>query len=173
MSHGQKASVSLKHWTTCLCCHYPQDKLVLRSLLPTLREKQIHTGHYCMFLFAYACGMSKFPGQGLNLSHSCDQHHSCSNTRYLTHCATGELQLSAVISSPEWGLIFCYHGATGVVVCEWSLLSTYETCGNNTSAAQDTGRTAEKAFLLLLLLTSLPAAPKHPLPLKRPVEDCL
>ena len=29
----------------------------------------------------------EFLGQGLNLSHSCDLHHSCSNTGSLTHCA--------------------------------------------------------------------------------------
>ena len=29
----------------------------------------------------------KFPGQELNLSHSCDLHHSCGSGRSLTQCA--------------------------------------------------------------------------------------
>ena len=34
-------------------------------------------------------GIWKFPGQGSNLSHSCDLCHSCSNTGSLTHWAQG------------------------------------------------------------------------------------
>ena len=34
------------------------------------------------------CGTWKFPGQGLNPSHSCGLHHSCSKARSLTHLAT-------------------------------------------------------------------------------------
>lgn len=59
-----------------------------------------------LFLF-YDCthGIQKFPGQGLNLSHSCDLYHSCGNirsfspmepgprieaVRFLTYCTTVE-----------------------------------------------------------------------------------
>lgn len=39
------------------------------------------------FFFSHANGICKFPGQGKNLSHSCDLCHSCGNTRSKpTHC---------------------------------------------------------------------------------------
>ena len=44
-------------------------------------------------LFCRAHGIWKFPGQGLNLS--CNTHHSCGNTRSLTHSSTeGTPQMS-------------------------------------------------------------------------------
>ena len=38
---------------------------------------------FFFFFFPYGCsyGIWKFPGQGLNLSHSCKLYHRCSNTR--------------------------------------------------------------------------------------------
>ena len=45
------------------------------------------------FLFFCVCvcahGMQKFPGQGSNPLHSCNQSHN--NARSLTHCTTREL----------------------------------------------------------------------------------
>jgi len=40
-----------------------------------------------LFFNGHLHGIWKFLGQGLNLSPSCDLHHSCSHTRSLTHCA--------------------------------------------------------------------------------------
>ena len=44
--------------------------------------------HINLFFFFYdcTCGIWKFLAQGLNPSHSCHLHHSCSNARSLTHC---------------------------------------------------------------------------------------
>ena len=42
---------------------------------------------YVYFVNGCTCGICKFPGQGLNLSCSCDPHHSCSNIGSLTCCA--------------------------------------------------------------------------------------
>ena len=44
------------------------------------------------FLFGHVLSMRKFPGQGLNLQHSSDPGCCSDNTRFLTHCATKELQ---------------------------------------------------------------------------------
>ena len=41
--------------------------------------------------FGCANNMQKFPGQGMNLSHSSDLSHHNDNARSLTHCATREL----------------------------------------------------------------------------------
>ena len=43
---------------------------------------------FFFFLFGLTLGIWKFPGQGSNLSCSCDLCHSCSNTGSLTYCAT-------------------------------------------------------------------------------------
>ena len=40
-------------------------------------------------LFRRTCGSWEFLGQGSNLSTICDLHHSCGNTRSLTHCTGG------------------------------------------------------------------------------------
>ena len=46
----------------------------------------------CFLRFwGHTCGMWKFQGHGLNLHHSGDLCHSCSNTRSLTHCTIWEL----------------------------------------------------------------------------------
>ena len=39
---------------------------------------------------AVLCSTWKFPGQGSNPSFSCQLGHSCSNTRFLTHCTSME-----------------------------------------------------------------------------------
>ena len=47
-----------------------------------------HWNSYLLDLYyGFTHNIQKFPGQGLNLSHSCNLCHSCSNTRSLTHCA--------------------------------------------------------------------------------------
>ena len=49
--------------------------------------------HFIFYLFFKGgCTMQKFPGQGSNLSHSCNHSHSSDNDRSLTHWATSELQ---------------------------------------------------------------------------------
>ena len=37
-------------------------------------------------LSSLTCCIQKFPGQGWNMSCSCDLHHSCDRIRSLTHC---------------------------------------------------------------------------------------
>ena len=50
-------------------------------------------GWRCFFFFSLSLFFSwthsilKFLGQGSNPSHPCNLHHSCGNTRSLTHCA--------------------------------------------------------------------------------------
>ena len=45
----------------------------------------------CLFCSGRTCGIWKLQGQGLNLRCSCNLHHSCGNTRSLTHCTTWKL----------------------------------------------------------------------------------
>ena len=45
-------------------------------------------------LFGHTHSIWKFPGQGSNPSQSCNLHHSCSNTRPLTHCAGPGIKLA-------------------------------------------------------------------------------
>ena len=40
-----------------------------------------------LFLYGHTQGMWKFPGQGLNPSHSCDLNHRCGTATPPTHCA--------------------------------------------------------------------------------------
>ena len=49
----------------------------------------------CLSFFGHTCSMRKLPGQGLN--------HSSDNTRYLTHCTSGDLQTS-VTAHPHHGI---------------------------------------------------------------------
>ena len=49
-------------------------------------ETQATAVRFFFFLFWPLQGIWKFPGQESNPSHSCDQHHSCGNTRSLAHC---------------------------------------------------------------------------------------
>ena len=46
---------------------------------------------FFFFFFGCACGMWKFPGQGLNLCHGSDPGFCNDSARNLTHCATREL----------------------------------------------------------------------------------
>ena len=62
------------------------------------------------FFFCHPRGMWKFPGQGLNLSHSCSLHYSCGNTRSLTRRATRELPWLYIL----FFFFFCYFKATFV-----------------------------------------------------------
>ena len=56
------------------------------------REKRAGFSHNNLYFYYFfsgcACGIWEFPGHGLNLSCSCDLHHSCSNARSLTHYTT-------------------------------------------------------------------------------------
>ena len=62
------------------------------------------------FLFGHSQGIWKFLGQGLNLSCSWDLHHSCSNTRFFSHCSRpgSELRLlqrqHQIFTAPQWEL---------------------------------------------------------------------
>ena len=48
---------------------------------------------FFFFFFGLIHSIWKFLGQGSNLSGRCDLHHSCSNTRSLTHCTRLESEL--------------------------------------------------------------------------------
>ena len=49
------------------------------------------------------CGIWKFPGQGANLSHSCDLQHNCVNTGPWTHCTTaGTPAWNPVLYTTVW-----------------------------------------------------------------------
>ena len=73
-----------------------------------------------IYLFSCTCGIRKFPGQGLNPSHSFSLHHSCSNAGALTHCTsqgsnpchhkdnTGFLTHCATAGTLRWLFILFY-----------------------------------------------------------------
>ena len=71
---------------------------------------------FCFVLvlfFGHTHSIWKFPGQRLNPSHICNPHHSCSNTRSLTHCATAgapHVQISWSSKSASRNLSFGYSG---------------------------------------------------------------
>ena len=54
---------------------------------PPLTYNKHLTVPYFFFFFSQTHGTWTFPGKGSNLSCSCDLHHGCSNSRFLTHCA--------------------------------------------------------------------------------------
>ena len=56
-------------------------------------------------------------GQGLNLSHSFDLHHSCSNIRSLTHCAT--------VGTPKYNLTSSDFGVSSLFFCIQGECLTY------------------------------------------------
>ena len=49
------------------------------------------------FPFLAALQHIEFPGQGSNLSSSCDLCHSCSNLRCLTHCTGPGIELASLL----------------------------------------------------------------------------
>ena len=61
------------------------------QIVPLLRWRVTSVGSISFlsfFFFFLATPMPyKFPGQGLNQTHSCNLHHSCSNARSLVYCA--------------------------------------------------------------------------------------
>ena len=48
---------------------------------------------FFFFSFGHACGMWKFPGQGLKPHHSINPSHCSDNARLLTRCITRELSV--------------------------------------------------------------------------------
>ena len=56
-------------------CMYFLEKCLFKSCV-----------HFCLFVFGCSLSVWKFPGQGSNLSCSCDLCHRCSDIRSLTHC---------------------------------------------------------------------------------------
>ena len=74
--------------SVCLCTH-------IRSFLTTSSS---------FFFFCCTCLIWKFPGQGLNLSCSCDLCHSCGTCRSLTQFAGQGIE-------PHWILsLLCHSG---------------------------------------------------------------
>ena len=60
--------------------------------------KPLKHGNFYFFIFWLHLWHMEFLGQGMDLSHSCDQCHSCGNTRSLTLCAT--------VGTPKYGNLF-------------------------------------------------------------------
>ena len=60
------------------------------------------------FFLSCPCSIWKFPGQGLNPSHSHDLHHSCGNTRSSTLCTT--------VGTPTVTIFKCYCSGVSIVV---------------------------------------------------------
>ena len=79
----------LVHWRWGVAC------LTLNVLLWIKTNTFFKIWNKCFFFLflggGHAYGMWKFPGQGSNLSHSCDPSHSSDNARLLRHWATREL----------------------------------------------------------------------------------
>ena len=59
---------------------HPVPQACLLSFFPSFLPS------FFLSFFSCICGIWKFPRQGLNPSHSCNLHHSCSNIRSLNHC---------------------------------------------------------------------------------------
>ena len=58
---------------------YMRKKLLLKNTFPHVH---IHLKHcFCFVFYGHTCGIWKFPGQGLNPSHSWDLCRSCGNAR--------------------------------------------------------------------------------------------
>ena len=66
----------------------------------------------CVCVCIRICGIWKFPGQGLNPSHSCDLCCSCSNARYFNPLHWDGDQTSASIATQATAVGFLLHGAT-------------------------------------------------------------
>ena len=66
----------------------------------------------CVCVCIRICGIWKFPGQGLNPSHSCDLCCSCSNARYFNPLHWAGDQTSASIATQATAVGFLLHGAT-------------------------------------------------------------
>ena len=49
--------------------------------------------HLFSWLFPHTCSIMKFPGQELNMSHSCDLCHSCGNAESLIPCTTAGIPI--------------------------------------------------------------------------------
>ena len=58
------------------------------------KERNTLSGYSALFLFCFdrTRGKQRFPGQGSNLGHSSNPSYCSNNARYLTCCATEELQ---------------------------------------------------------------------------------
>ena len=57
-------------------------------------DKWLKSFESLFLFFGQACGMQMFPGQGLDLCHSCNQSHSSDIAGALMDWATRELQAS-------------------------------------------------------------------------------
>ena len=62
-----------------------------------------------LFFFGLTHGIWTFPDQGLNVSQSCNLHHSCGNAESLTCCATLKTPTWFSLVKQKYLLIVCYH----------------------------------------------------------------
>ena len=77
--------------------------------------KGVHpNGHYYYYYSFFGCihGIWKFLGQEVNLSHSCDLYHSCSNAGSLTHRATVGTPYADSIHMKRWTASFIIRNFT-------------------------------------------------------------
>ena len=61
---------------------------------PAALFTHVSLSHLLFYFYIFGCnfGLWKFPGQGSNLSCSCNLRQSCSNTGFLTPCAGPEME---------------------------------------------------------------------------------
>ena len=78
-------------------------------LNPPSHKGNSHYRCYLFFFFPFRATLwhMEFPGQGSDLSHSCDLNHSCSNSGSLTHRA--RLRIEPVPSAPKMPSILLCH----------------------------------------------------------------
>ena len=82
-----------------------------RNIVPwNVHKGSINTN---IFFYGHTCSTCKFLGQGLNLSHSCNLHHGCSNAGsfYPLRRARDQTWASAATWAPEVGFLMHYNRA--------------------------------------------------------------
>ena len=77
----------------------------------------------CCRCFGSTHDLWKFPGQGLNPRCSCNPHHSCGNTRFLTHCARPGIQPE--LPQRQIWILTCHRGNSYLCCIFFFILRIY------------------------------------------------
>ena len=83
------------------------------------------TPTFFFFLFWMPRGIWKFPDQGRNPSQSCDLHHSCGNTRSLTHRARLGIEPMSLPLQSHYQSRCSTAGAPGLPLFNWFLAQDF------------------------------------------------
>ena len=86
-----------------------QGGFAVVSAQPRVYSSSLYLECGTFFLFQPALSIWKFPGQGSNLSHSCDLHHSCGNTSSLTHCTTVGTLAHFILKGTKCSWVMFFH----------------------------------------------------------------